>query len=619
MLGAASAEPKRILILNSFGSDFEPWAEFRRNLRAELEQKSPEAIEFHDASLESERFGAGQDEAPFVDYLQALFARRRLDLIVAIGAPAARFVQQYRQKIFPSTPMLFAGVEQRRVSVAMLGPNDTVVATANDFDAVARNILRLLPDTTEIAVVIGNSPIEQYWLEQIRAEFLPYTDRVAVTWFNNLSFDEMLKRAAALPPKSAIFFFLLSVDAAGVSHEQAKSFARLRAVASAPIFSYIDDNFGRGIVGGSVITISDVAQRTANIALRILSGEAPGSIKTPPVGHGTPKFDWRELQRWNISESSLPPGSEISFRPSSIWEQYRLQLSIGLAVLILQSGLIFWLLIEHRRRNLAEVEAGNRRRQVIHLNRTATASVLSSSISHELNQPLAAILSNASAARILIDAKPPDLDQIREILADICRDDQRASEIIHHLRSLLRKGDDADLQVSDLNDTVQEVGKIAAAEATKRGVRLTLAPAREALPVRGDNIHLQQVILNLVLNSIDALEGCDPNDRNVTVRASRSGTSAVELKVSDTGKGIPEADLTRIFETFFTTKPEGTGLGLPIARTIIEGYGGTLRAENGVGGGAMFSFTLPLADELPSGARPDAVHVPVVRPANAGT
>ena len=161
----------------------------------------------------------------------------------------------------------------------MLGPNDTVVATANDFDAVARNILRLLPDTTEIAVVIGNSPIEQYWFEQIRAELQPYTDRVAITWFNNLSFDEMLKRAAALPPKSAILFFLLSVDAAGVSHEQAKSFARLRAVANAPIFSYIDDNFGRGIVGGPVITISDVAQRTANIALRILSGKRPAASR----------------------------------------------------------------------------------------------------------------------------------------------------------------------------------------------------------------------------------------------------------------------------------------------------------------------------------------------------
>ena len=443
--------------------------------------------------------------------------------------------------------------------------------------------------------MIGNSPIEQFWLEQIRNEVRPHTTRVGFTWFNDVSFEEMLKRSAALPPKSAIFFFLLSVDATGVSHQESKSFASIRAAANAPIFSYIDTNFGSGIVGGPLILTNDVAHQAAGVAKRILDGETAGAIKTSPVGPGIPKFDWRELQRWSINESRLPPGSEVHFRVPSMWEQYRLQMIGGIAVVIFQSGLIAWLLIEHRRRYSAELEATDRRREVIHLNRAATVTVLSSSIAHELNQPLGAILNNAETAEILLKASPPDLDQIAEILADIRRDDERAGQIIHHLRNLLKKDDDADLQVVDLNETVREVFSIATGEATKHGVKLKTVQTPGALQVRGDHIHLQQVILNLVMNGIDALEGCDPRSRNVTIQTSRSAETSAEVTVFDSGKGIPEENLKSVFEAFFTTKPQGTGLGLPIARTIIESYGGTLRAENRAGGGAMFRFTLALA------------------------
>ena len=206
-------------------------------------------------------------------------------------------------------------------------------------------------------------------------------------WFNDLSFQEILKRSAALPPKSAIFFFSLSVDAAGVSYEGGRSFAGIRAVANAPIFSYIDTNFGSGIVGGSLISVNNAAQQAASIAVRILNGESPGGIKAPPTVRGNEKYDWRELQRWGISESRLPPGSEIHFRQPSLWEQYRWQLSATFAVVLFQAAMIAWLLFERHRRARAELESRGRLQEVIHLNRTAAAGVLSASFSHELNQP----------------------------------------------------------------------------------------------------------------------------------------------------------------------------------------------------------------------------------------
>ena len=593
MTGAALSEPKRVLLLHSFGRDFAPWNEYARTIREELVRRSPEPVDIFEASLATARF-ADDEEGPFVDYLHALFVKRKLDLIVTIAAPAASFFQRHRQQLFPSTPMLITALEQRRVALTALTANDTVVASTIDFAGVVENILRVLPETANIAVVIGDSPIERYWVEQIRDELKPFNDRIVFTWLNDLSLDQMIKRVAALPPRSAIFFGILSVDAAGVPHEEAKALRELHAAANAPIFSYGDAFFGDGIVGGPLGSIENVGRQAAGVAVRILGEEAPGSIKTAPIGFVTPKFDWRELQRWNISESRLPEGSEVHFRDPSLWEQYRPQVTAVVAALLLQAVIISWLLVERRRRYLAQAEASSRRRVVVRLNRVTTANVLSSSIAHELNQPLGAILSNTEAAQILLRANPPDLGQIGEILSDIVRDEQRASEIIFGLRNLLNDRKEADLRALDLNDIVPELVKIVTPEITKRGVILRTALTPDTLPVRADPIHMQQVIMNLIMNGMDAMED-EPGPRNLTIRTRRNAEyDFAEVRVSDSGKGIPEDKLTNIFEAFVTTKPQGTGLGLPIARTIVESYGGTIWGENRHRG-ALFSFTIPLA------------------------
>src|SRR6266478_4935149 len=596
MTGAALSEPKRVLILHPFGRDFVPWSEYGRTFREELLRQSPEGIDLYEASLATARSG-GIEERPFADYLQALFVNRRLDLVVAISSPAIRFVQQHRQQLFRSVPAVFMGVEQRRVPRASLTENDTLVVIAIDFPLNVENILQVLPNTANIAVVLGNSPNEQYWLEQLRAEFKPLENRIAFTWLNELSFEEMLKRVAALPPNTAIFFGLLSVDAAGVPHEEGKAMDRLRTVTNAPIFSYSDVFLGRGIVGGPMISISSVGRQAANAAVRILGGEAPGDINTPPIKAGTPRYDWRELQRWNISEIRLPAGSEIYFRSPGMWEQYWPQMTSGLAALLLQAMIISWLILERRRRYFAEAEANSRRREVVRLNRVTTANVLSSSIAHELNQPLGAILSNTEAAQMLLKASPPDLDQISDILSDIVRDEQRVGDIILGLKNLLNDRKESDLRELDLNGTVPELVKIVTPEAVKRKVTLRTILAPEALPVRADPIHMQQVIINLVMNGMDAMQGA-PAPHNLTIRTRRKAESNfAEVMISDSGTGIRKENLAHIFDPFVTTKKQGTGLGLPIARTIVESYGGSIWAENRQRG-AVFCFTLPLAQTL---------------------
>jgi signal transduction histidine kinase/ABC-type uncharacterized transport system substrate-binding protein len=590
MTGAAFSQPKRVLIVHSVGRDFSPWDDYARKIREELKLQSKDPIDIFEVSLSTARFPDGNEDA-FVSYLNAVFSERKLDLIVTIGGPAARFFQQNRQRIFPSIPTLYAALAQRMSSNAPA--TDAMVSVSVDVLSTPDQILKLVPETTKVFIVMGSSPIEKLWLEEMRKLFQPLTSRLDITYSNELSLEQILEQVAILPPRTFIVYGQMLVDAAGVVHEGNRAIDRIHAVANAPIFSEQDAFFGRGIIGGRMTNISDVSRQTAAVAVRILGGESPGSIKTPPIPAASPRYDWRELKRWNISESQLPPGSEVLFRVPSLWEQYRPQLTAVMAAILLQAGIIALLLVERRRRVVAQAEATSRRQEVVHLNRVTTASVLSSSIAHELNQPLGAILSNTEAAQMLLKANPLDLAQLGEILSDIVRDEQRASDIISGLRNLLNNRTEADLRTLDLNDTVRDVVKIVSPEVTRRGVILRTILAPEPLRVRCDPIHLQQVIINLVMNGVDAMEGV-ANPHNLTIRTNLADTGGVEARISDSGPGVPNDKLASIFNAFVTTKPQGTGLGLPIARTILESYGGELWAENRTRG-AVFSFRLPVA------------------------
>ncbi|UPJ58438.1 sensor histidine kinase [Bradyrhizobium sp. 192] len=588
MSDSALSQPKRVLIVHSVGRDFSPWDDYGRMIREELRIQSKDPVDIFEVSLSTARFPDGNEDA-FVSYLNAVFSERKLDLIMTIGGPAARFFQQNREQIFPSVPTLYAALAQQMSAVAPA--NDAMVSVDVDVLSTLHQILNLVPETTKVFVVMGNSPIEKLWLEEMRKLFQPFASRVEITYSNALSLEQILRQVATLAPHTFIVYGQMLVDAAGVVHEGKQAIDRIHAVANAPIFSEQDAFFGRGIVGGRMTNISAVSRQTAAVAVRILGGESPDSIKTPPIPAAHPRFDWRELNRWNISESQLPRGSEVFFRVPSLWEQYRPQLTAIMAALLLQAGIIALLLVERRRRLVAQGEATSRRHEVVRLNRITTASVLSSSIAHELYQPLGAILSNTEAAQMLIKAHPLDVAQLEEILSDIVRDEQRASEIINGLRNLLNNRTGADLQPLDLNATVRDVVRIVSPEITRRGVVLRTILATERLWVRCDPIHLQQVMINLVMNGIDAMEEA-ANPHELTIRTKLADTGKVETRISDSGPGISKEQLTKIFDAFVTTKPHGTGLGLPIARTIVESYGGELWAENRTRG-AVFSFRLP--------------------------
>jgi signal transduction histidine kinase len=247
-------------------------------------------------------------------------------------------------------------------------------------------------------------------------------------------------------------------------------------------------------------------------------------------------------------------------------------------------------------RKQGELEAQRLRQDLAHIGRVSAMGELTASLAHELNQPLTAILSNAQAAQRLLAAGMVDLDAIREILDDIVADDKRAVGVIHRLRSLLKKGD-VEFVSLDLSEIASEVARLVRNDTVTRNVTMSLELAADLPRVRGDRAQLQQVVLNLVLNGLEAIREADAGDRTLVIRTAREGAAAVRLAVQDSGIGIDEADVDRLFQPLHTTKAEGLGMGLAIARTIVEAHGGRLGAANNAPGGATFHFTVPVDTE----------------------
>jgi signal transduction histidine kinase len=593
--------PKRVLIFNSRGPHFEPFSTVVSTFRTELARNSPDPAEFHEISLESARFAGNEIEQPLADYVRVFSADRPFDLVVPIGAGALDFCARYRDRFGPDVPFLVAGIERRRLSGFELDDRTTGVAFTLDLEGLVEDVLRVLPATTAITVAIGSSALEQYWADQMRQEWARFEDRIEFTWLNDLTLAQMQARVSTLPADAAVIFTIVDVDAAGVPYEQNVALDSLCSAASVPVFGMFEPGMGRGLTGGRLVDVRAVGVESARLAVRILGGESPAAIPTVEVPPPPPTFDWRELRRWGIQEALLPAGSEVRFRQPTFWQVYRWRIIVVGALCVVETILIaLWLSNRLRLRSAraagrqATIEVQELRRELNHTDRVSLLGQVTTSLAHELGQPLGAILRNADAAELYMKSTPPDLEEVRAILADVRRDGERASAVIERLRALLRRRG-IEMQPLGWNELVDEVMSIVRGDAHVRNITLEIDTPPDLPPVRGDRIHLQQVLLNLVANAMDAIDGVHGGERRISVRTRSIDGGGIECEVSDTGVGITPDRLGGIFDPFVTTKTSGMGMGLPISRTIVEAHGGQLWAAENAGHGATFRFTIPAA------------------------
>ncbi|MCL4179397.1 MAG: hypothetical protein KJ072_16845 [Verrucomicrobia bacterium] len=352
-----------------------------------------------------------------------------------------------------------------------------------------------------------------------------------------------------------------------------------------------------------------------------LSFSAPEKVRFQYRFDGTSP-DWKEAVNGRLIRLHLLPPGEYLFRLRAanndgvwnetgtslafsvlpfFWQTWWFRLGTGL-LLVGSGGTLAWARSRQRvaraleRERLAH-ETQDLRDELAHASRVSTMGLLASGLAHELGQPLGAILRNAEAAEMLMEEQPPDLEEIRAILGDIRHDDQRATGVIDRMRTLLKRRSVERTQLS-MDDLLREVAALTRFNVAHCNIQLSLDVPPDLPSVSGDRVQLQQVLLNLFVNGIAAMSQQPPDRRRLNVQARKTDSTMVTVSVLDSGPGVSAESLARVFEPFYSTKPEGMGMGLAVSKTIIEAHHGKIWAENHPEGGACFSFTLPCFEEI---------------------
>jgi signal transduction histidine kinase len=591
------AEPvsQSVLIIDQSGSNSPIGQPMRAALGSKLNASDAAVYTTYFEFLNAQQFNDWRSWDTTYEYLKKKYSDKPIGVIVALGPSALKFILTFRSVLWPSAPVVFGLIDDTVIDKSMLPPDVTGITIHRSFQMVVDAALTLVPNLKRIVLVGGSFDRDinrRHYAQQLQQ----ITPQLEIIDYTNLPVVDTKKRVSALSDNTALFYTAQYNDSAGKTYVPEDALAEISEAANRPIVVDTEFLISKGGTGGFVLIPEAVGQEVGLLALRILNGESASQIPITRGDNVKPTFDWQKLQKWNVNVRSLPLGSEVRFRQPSAWELYYWQIILIIFVVVVSVTTIAGLIWEDRRRRKAEVESKGRLQQIIHMDRTAIAGAMSASIAHELNQPLGAILANSQTAQVLLKSERIDLDLLKEILTDIERDDRRAADIISHLRALLRKKSETELKTFDLNNTIQSAIEIIEPDAKKRAINITSEREERTLPVHADHVHLQQVIMNLAMNGMDAMQNGLTGKRIIAIKVAVAGESEVEVSVSDSGTGIPNDKLNDIFETFFTTKPQGTGLGLSITRTIIETYGGRIWAENCPSGGAVFRFTLPLAE-----------------------
>jgi signal transduction histidine kinase len=583
-----------VLILNGSDPYLPAYLAVDGAMRAGLSTETARRIVFFSESLDAQRFPGEALEAEYLALLAKKYISLRIDVIVAVSQPALEFFKRHGNRLWPGARVVYEGFAGENTGREALPLSATGVVATLDVHGTIDLARRLQPGARRIMVISGVSDQDRRFEQLAREAVSTATDSLPVEFLSGLPLPELVAQVAEVPNDTIVLYLSQFRDRAGQPYTPREVLRAVSNAAAAPVYGVAETYIGFGAAAGSVESYADRGRLVAEQVRAAISGSA---IDPSRVLLETPSrciADERALQRWSLDVRRLPGGCEIRFADRPFWREYFWQIVAAVGVIGGQALLIAGLLVQRRRRRTAEAESRQRFSEMAHMNRRVALGEMSASIAHELNQPLGAIRNNAGAAELLLKADPPRLQEVAEILGDIKRDDQRASDIIARLRRMLRKAD-FEVQDIDLNAAIGEAVKLIAEEAATRGMSLKSELDVGLAHVCADRIEIKQVIVNLALNAMDAMTNQPEAQRQLVIRSRRANRKEAEVSVADSGVGIPSELLPRVFEAFVTSKSGGLGLGLAISRTIVETHGGQIRAENGAAGGATISFTLPFA------------------------
>ena len=642
--GAAAAVPG-VLILHSNQRPTPAQVVIEDSLRTVVPEGFARPVQIFSEYLDDEWASLEAYGAAEADFLRSKYGQRDIRVIVADALPALQFAAKFRDRVAPDLPIVHIAVAKDRLERLAL-PKNVVGNTENqDPTPTLQLALKVHPNANRLVLIRGASDRDRLWESRVQAALDRMENGLEVEYLSGLPTADVLRRVGSLPPGTLVFTPGYFIDGAGEVSTPRQSVERIAGASAVPVYGTFDTLIGAGIVGGYMTRFEDQAREAGAIVVRFLNGASATEV-TPASVVRVPMVDWRQVRRWGIDERLLPADTVVRFREPTAWDRYRPQIAFGIAILLIQAGLIASLLLERRsrrrmasaleesqkrmnlaaraarlslwiwdvardrlwattyprpragptdarpiafedvlamahpadreqldravrralatgeeldieyriteqdgavrwiaargrvekgngehvlgvavditERKLAELRAVEDRAALRHMTRVSMLGQLSASIAHQLNQPLAAILGNAEAARKMLSRDGVDLAELREICDDIVTEDNRAAEVIRRLGALYKRGD-MKMEPLDLNDLIRETLDLLRTELLTRNVvpRTDLTPG--LLMVDGGRVQLQQVLLNLILNAADAMNGIDAAARTVTIRSESIG------------------------------------------------------------------------------------------------
>jgi signal transduction histidine kinase len=590
---ALAVEAKHVLVIHTSNRLSGYGIAVESGLRQVLDANPAQPAEIFSEFLDEPRFGGDRYELTVTTYLHDKYADHQIDAVVPGGDAALEFILRHRDQLFPRIPVLYLGVTPLALqSMPRLPPDVVGVPIVWDFAGTVELALKLHPRATRLVIVQGASKQDD-WESVIDPQIAPILGHVQAEYWVGLPLPALQRQLRELGGDCVVLTMGFHRDRDGRFYLPGDAIALVVAASSAPVYSAADVALGSGVVGGRMLSYEGTGRQYGQILERLFSGQ-PDWQRMPESNPSSLQVDWRQIKRWGIDPRLIPPDAIVSFRPPTLWQAYRNAVVSAATIILLLSGLVIALLLERQRRRTAEVAVRKQHTALAHASRLAVAGELTAAIAHEINQPLGAAQMSADAAELILQAGGDRREDLLRVVGRIRNDTLRASEVIKRLRTLLARHE-ARRELLDLNVALTDVEVFLRPELKRRDMALTLRPAATPARILGDETQIQQVLINLIMNAMDASGDASADRRTIAVQV-QFAAGTYSLSVQDQGSGLVDGDIPKLFDSFFSTKRTGMGLGLPIARTIVEAHGGTIQAANSPGGGAIFYVRLPAHD-----------------------
>jgi len=352
--GTEFREKKQVLILFPSQSDLPAYPLVEQGIRSSLDAGTEFDIEYFVEYMDCYRNPGREHQQLLADLYHQTYSRHKIDLVIAYGAPSLEFVIAHSDDLFPRTPVVFSGVPRKQLEGLNLHPEITGVLADIDYAGLLETALRIHPQTRHVAIVNGASQTDLLLEKEFRKALEPYARQLDFIDLTRLPFGKIQERVRNLPEHSVILFYLLTQDGEGKAFVPRQAASLVAKFANAPVYGCLDSYFGHGIVGGRLTSMEMTGVKAGEMALRILRGENPANI--PMSGQGTiiNQFDWRQFKRFGIGEERLPPDSIVRFKTPSFWERYHWYIVTAAVLLLVQSGLISFLLVQRVQRRRAQ-------------------------------------------------------------------------------------------------------------------------------------------------------------------------------------------------------------------------------------------------------------------------